>query len=59
MIEFMNNVHYFMQSNQDLIKIIFIVIGAIACGFVINMDKKLKIISYKLVMYKEQVYNRL
>jgi hypothetical protein len=42
MIEFMNNVHYFMHSNQDLIKIIFIVIGAIACGFVINMDKKLK-----------------
>ena len=42
MTEFMTNVHYFMQDNHLMIKFIFILIGAAAFGFVINMDKKLK-----------------
>ena len=40
MTEFMTNVHYFMQDNHLMIKFIFILIGAAAFGFVINMDKK-------------------
>lgn len=42
MTDFMTNIHYFMQDNHLMIKFIFILIGAAAFGFVINMDKKLK-----------------
>ena len=42
MTELMTNVHYFMQDHHLIIKFLFIVIGAAAFGFVINMDKKLK-----------------
>ena len=42
MTDFMTNVHYFMQDHHLMIKFIFILIGAAAFGFVINMDKKLK-----------------
>tara|TARA_Y100000114_G_scaffold78448_1_gene72157 strand:- start:55 stop:252 length:198 start_codon:yes stop_codon:yes gene_type:complete len=42
MTELMTNVHYFMQDHHLMIKFLFIVIGAAAFGFVINMDKRLK-----------------
>ena len=42
MTELMTNIHYFMQDNHLMIKLIFILIGAAAFGFVINMDKNLK-----------------
>lgn len=42
MTEFMNQIHFFMQDHHSMIKLLFIVIGAAAFGFVVNIDKKLK-----------------
>tara|TARA_A100001011_G_C14302745_1_gene841611 strand:- start:2536 stop:2676 length:141 start_codon:yes stop_codon:yes gene_type:complete len=42
MIEIMNEIHLFMAGNAKIIKIIFMVIGALCFINLINMDKKVK-----------------
>ncbi len=42
MIDIMTDIHIFMSDHKEIIKISLIMIGAVAAGFVINMDKRLK-----------------